>query len=295
MVDSAKKKKPGARSVRGESDGSVRPEAMEAQQPDEGGDDEAPEALVEGERSYEACRAEAEAIDGRDVVSFKGSSVLAMHNARRGVEAVMAERGWFEGDKEAPKVSFVKVAATTDAAKALAFATRRAEQVVVKRSDLRARLVQASRIRRTLLRACDALVDAGALDAGEVAAIREGRGWFDTVQDCIDLAALLRRNGAKIRGKTAVTAAQINEAATLGSELLAVLRPTGAKASGAKADALSAALDMRNRMAMVLARRYELVERAAGWRWGRELGEHVPALQSRTRVIAPREEPPTPA
>ncbi len=52
---------------------------------------------------------------------------------------------------------------------------------------------------------------------------------------------------------------------------------------------------MRNRMAMVLARRYELVERAAGWRWGRELGEHVPALQSRARMTAPRDEPPTPA
>lgn len=46
------------------------------------------------------------------------------------------------------------------------------------------------------------------------------------------------------------------------------------------------AADMRDRVAVVLARRYRYVERAAGWRWGRALDAHVPAMFSREVVGA---------
>jgi hypothetical protein len=261
---------------------STRPQAADAEGfPD--GEEADDEALIGGEAAVAEFRAEAEAVDERDVRPFRGSATLAIHNVRAGVAAVMAERSWFERDAQGPKVDFTRLAKTIEVARAMAFAARRAEQVVIRRPDMKARFARAAKLRRVLLKAADALVDAGLLDADAVAAIKAGRGWFDVAQDCVDLASLFRRNAAKVRGKTAVTAAQLREAAQLGEELLDTLTPEGAKPTGARARELADAIALRDRLGTVLAHRYAEVERAAGWRWGRALGDYVPSVLSRVR------------
>ncbi len=262
--------------------GSMRPMAVNTEEPviEEGADGE---DLAGGEAALAEFTAEAEAVDERDVKPFSGSATLVVHNVREGIAAVMKERAAIEGDANAPKVDFSRIERCTESAKALAFAARRVEQVVIKRPDLRVKFAASSKIRRVLLKAADALVDAGVFDAAEVASIKAGRGWFDVAQDCADLASLFRRNAAQVRGKTAVTAAQLKEAAALGEELLDALTPTGGRPRGEKAEALAKLTALRDRMAVVVARRYQEVERVAGWRWGRSLGEHVPSMLSRVR------------
>ena len=73
----------------------------------------------------------------------------------------------------------------------------------------------------------------------------------------------------------------MKEAADLGSELLRTLKPRGVGRRGERSEAEVAASDARDRMAVVVARRYAYVERIAGFRWGRELGAAVPAMLSR--------------
>lgn len=247
--------------------------------------------LVGGEAAAEALRAEAESVDSRDVKPFTGSATLVAHNVRTGLAAVMRERAWFEREPDAPKIDFARLQRCDEAARALVFVTRRAEQVVVKRPAVRAMCSRAAASRKVLLKAADALVDAGVFDADVVATIRAGRGWIDTAQDYVDLATLFRSNASRTRGKTAVKAEQIREAAELGAALLDVLKPGGARASSDKPEAQSQALLLRDRMAVVVSRRYAEVERAAGWRWGRALDEHVPAMLSRVRA-APRQKAP---
>lgn len=260
------------------------------------------EAVGGGEGALAAFTPEAEAVDARDVKPFSGGATLTLHNVRAGVAAVLAERAWFERDAQGPKVDFKRIEECAEAARALAFAARRAEQVVVQRPDLNAKFTRSAKLRRVLLKAADALVDGGVFLAAEVALIKAGRGWFDIAQDLVDIASLFRRHAAAVRGKTAVSAAQLREAATLGEELLALLTPMGARPKGERAEALTKATALRDRLAVVVARRYQEVERAAGWRWGRSLDEHVPSMLSRTRSKRVAEEsdggiarPPSPA
>ncbi len=261
--------------------GSMRPMAADAEEPViEEADDE---DLAGSEAALAAYTPEAEAVDARDVRPFSGSATLVVHNVREGIAAVMRERAVIEADPNAPRVDFSRVERCIESAKALALAVRRVEQVVIARPDLRVKFKSASKVRRVLLKAAEALVDAGVFDARVVANIKVGRGWFDVAQDCVDLASLFRGSASKVRGKTAVTAAQIREAAALGEELLEALTPAGGRPKGEKAEALAKLTALRDRLAVVVARRYQEVERVAGWRWVRSLGDHVPSMLSRGR------------
>lgn len=273
---------------------SVRPEVIDEDAPQ--AEHEDADVETEGAEAEYAKHADAaRAIDARDVKTFTGDAMIALFNVRVGVKAVVAARAMFEQDPNAPKVDFAALEGTVGVAQALTLATRRAERVVVANTGLRAKLSDAAKTRRALLASAVALAEGGVIDASEVARIRKGRGPMDTAQDCIDLAALFRANAARIQGRTTVTAEQLRDAAKLGNELVAALTPAGAKtAAPTKENAPEA--EMRDRMAVLLARRYFEVERAAGWLWGRALDEHVPALLARStssrKLAKTPEEPP---
>lgn len=132
-----------------------------------------------------------------------------------------------------------------------------------------------------MLASAVALAAAGLVPRREVEKIQEGRGTIDAAQDCVDLAAFFRKHAAAVRGKTAVTAAQIAEAATVGTELLKVLRKKTAKRDTSPKGPLKEAIDVRDRMATLLTVRHETARRAGYWLWGDALDRNVPALQAR--------------
>jgi hypothetical protein len=238
----------------------------------------APLAPVGLEASWEETRADAERVDPRDVTTFKGTATVVLHNVRAGVDAVLAERPWFEAQDDGPKLDFARVASATTAAEALVFTAARASR----RSSLKGDLVgKVKRARKTLtaLRAgAEALVAAGIIDEVPASA---GRGPTGVARDCVTLASLFRTHRAKTRHVTAVTPAFITEAATLGTELLSEITPKGAPVRYQRTEAERAAADDRDRVAAVVTARYHYVERAAGWRWGSAAAEHVPAMLTR--------------
>ncbi len=117
--------------------------------------------------------------------------------------------------------------------------------------------------------------------------IHAGTGKIDTATDCIDLAALFRTYAAKVKGNTAVTTAEVAEAATLGSDLLKLLKPRTAK-KVRPADAKKAA-DVRDRLWTLVKQGYDALWRACAYLYGADdVVTRVPALQARTATTSTR-------
>ena len=226
---------------------------------------------------------EARAIDARDVTPFKGNTARAVINVQTGVSAVLAESARF-AEKGAPAVDLTALEGTVGVAKALDFAARRVRQVGAAPTTKRAVIGRAAKVRGVLAVGARALASAGLLDAAEVKRITGGRGPTHTGQSCCDLAALFRRNEATIRGRHAVTEAQIDEAARLGSMLVATVVPRGGKVPTAADPATAQAAELRDRLGVLLTRRYFVVESVGGWLWGRAVIDHVPALHTFERT-----------
>jgi hypothetical protein len=145
-------------------------------------------------------------------------------------------------------------------------------------SEQRKNLAILRPLRLLLLVTADSLAEAGLLSRAEVAAIRKGRGDIDAAKDCVALAALFRKNAAKLRGKHAVSAAQLKQADELGAALLKTLKP--ARARRAKTAATVEAVD-RDRLWTLVERRHEQLWRAGAYLFGRAaVDEKVPSLQA---------------
>ena len=126
----------------------------------------------------------------------------------------------------------------------------------------RAQLVErATHLRARLLKAADALADAGLLDPQAVENIRKGAGHVDKANDLVALTALFVQHWDSIEKKTAITREQIEEAETLGPTLLVAL-------SDSPDNKPDAALEARQRAFTLLARAYDEVRRAVHFvRW----------------------------
>lgn len=243
------------------------------------------------EEAFERFKAEAGALQG-PLVGFRADVRLAYYNANRGVEALLERRAQIE--KDLPGISMGEVEAIPALALGAVFAASRAAQAQAQGADepsISTMLMRARDLRALMLSSAESLVRAGLLPERAVEKIRQGRGAMDAAQDCVDLAALFRSNAGKLRGKTPVSAANLAEAANVGSELLTMLKPKAARSGKGAGKELMAAVDMRDRFWTMLVRRYEKARRAGVWLWGEaEVDEHVPLLQS--RVAAPRKATP---
>jgi hypothetical protein len=94
-------------------------------------------------------------------------------------------------------------------------------------------------LREGLLVGAEALAARGILDPVTVAEIRSGQGNLDMANDLVALSALFTVHAEAVKGKTAVTEAEVARAASLGPELLAALgtrRRVGAAAARKSAE-----------------------------------------------------------
>ncbi len=253
------------------------------------------------EASYQRFEADAKGIAAADVQPLNCNAMVCFHNARSGAMAVLAERARIEADPDAPKVDFARIEATVRVGEAAVFAARRAANTVAAKGDVQAKTSKMFEVRDTLAASAVAAVKAKLVkgeEADAIAVILKGRGPIDGAQDCIDLASWFRRNASALRGRTAITTADLEAAERLGAELLHVLSPAGVEvAVEAELNAVATeAASMRDRMATLLARHHAYVARVGGWLWGHDLEAHVPLLRSRA-VTSPRAvaAPPAPA
>jgi hypothetical protein len=219
--------------------------------------------------------ADAQSIPGRDVRPLRADPALAYHNVDTGLEAV--------GPHEA---ALAKLPSPFDL-NAMKSLRRVALGVIyasaqVDRSSpgtIQKIFKRAAELRDVLLSAAVASMKAGVLPATKVRKIVAGRGMRDMAQDCIDLAQLFRDHAADVKGKTAITKAQIDEAARIGDQLVASLKPNRAKAR--VPETVKSAVDTRDRMWTLLVTRHrEQLRRAGHWLWVDDVDEHVPPLLS---------------
>ena len=246
----------------------------------------APAEAVGVEAAWERFRHEAAAVDARDVKTFTGNASVVLHNVSTGVGAVMAERAWFEAQADGPRVDFERVAAVESAAEALGFTAAQASASVSVPTTLAAKIKRARVVRKKLRANAEALVEAGVLAVSELP-VFEDRGPLDVARACVGWAAFFRAKQAQIRGATGVRSTLVREAGELGSELLREIKPRGVANPRVRSEAERAAADDRDRMAVVVERRYDYVERVACWRWGRDCEAIVPPM--RTRDLFSRE------
>jgi hypothetical protein len=240
----------------------------------------APAEAVGVEAAWERFRHEAAAVDARDVKTFTGNASVVLHNVSTGVGAVMAERAWFEAQADGPRVDFERVAAVESAAEALGFTAAQASASVSVPTTLAAKIKRARVVRKKLRANAEALVEAGVLAVSELP-VFEDRGPLDVARACVGWAAFFRAKQAQIRGATGVRSTLVREAGELGSELLREIKPRGVANPRVRSEAERVAADNRDRMAVVVERRYDYVERVACWRWGRDCEAIVPSMRAR--------------
>jgi hypothetical protein len=221
--------------------------------------------------------AEAQAIPARDVRPFRGDAALAFHNVDAGLAAVAAR----EAELSALPAPFDVAAMRSLRKLALAVVYAAAQVDRSSPGTTRKRIARASELRDLLLTNAVALMKSGVLPEPKVKKILAGKGTRDLAQDCVDLAQLFRDNAAALKGKTAVTKAQIDEAARVGNELIATLQPSRGKAR-VPAEVKSA-VDTRDRVWTLLWTRHkEQLRRAGMWLWIDDIDRHVPPLLSNT-------------
>lgn len=143
-------------------------------------------------------------------------------------------------------------------------------------------LDRATSLRAKLLKAADALADAELVDAMAVARIREGSGNLDKATDLVALAALFSQSWSEIHDKTAITLAQVNEAASIGPSLLLALSEQPLPKSGG-------ATDMRQRAFSHLVSMYDRIRRAVSFvRWDEgDMDAFAPSLYAKSRKRKP--------
>lgn len=230
------------------------------------------------ERAYDTFLPLAEALLPAEVTPFRADMRLVLFNVSAGTKALLEERARLA--KELPALNLTEVQSLPDLALAVLFAVVQVDRgASASTGAIRAMLARAMELRLLMLTAASSLALAGLIPTRAVAKIREGRGSFDVAEDCVSLAALFRASPVAIK-KTVVTAAQVREAAELGTKLLDVLRPRKAKAKGRAPAAVVQAAARRDRLWSLLVQRYDRAHRAAVWLYGREVDAHVPALMA---------------
>jgi len=240
---------------------------------------EAPDQVPEiagSEAAYQKLLPIAEAIEARDVSPLRADVAVAGHNASTGAAAVLEHQSVLA--EHLPKVKASDISDIPSIVDAFAFAALRVDHLIAPESGIAELLRTARRTRRLLLSSATALAEAGVLNAKAVQKIIEGRGPMDTAEDCVALAALFGKEAKKLKGKTAVTAAQVKEAAEVGTRLRGVLKPTKAVKTSAPSAELARATDVRDRFWTLLVQRHDIAWRAGAYLFGKDVHDRVPPL-----------------
>jgi hypothetical protein len=226
---------------------------------------------LSSKKAYEAFLAAAKAVDASAIEECRADIALVYHSVKRGVEGVLAQEAALGG---LPQVKVEELRELPQLAQGLAFAVLQLHRDV-EAASFGPLFAQAPRLRRKLLKAADALAEAGLVSDADAEQVRR-LGLQDVVEDCTALVALLRRNEAKVAGHSPVTAADLDEAEQVAARLRGLLAPRG-EGQGS----LEEAARIRDRFWTLLTQRHELLWRCGAWLYGREVDERVPPLQAR--------------
>jgi hypothetical protein len=238
--------------------------------------------VVGSEADFVHFLAEATALSAGDVIPLRADVSLARVNVTLALASLLAREA---EAKKLPGIHLASLKQLPRKVQATIFATTQVGDAAS--GEITEKLARAGVLRKKMFRAADALVDEKLFPADKVKELHAGSGKIDVASDCVGLAALFTKHAKQAKGKTTVSAADVKEAAALGSELLKVLKPSTAKKTRSE-DARKAA-DVRDRMWTLVVRGYADVWRACAFLYGPELiEEKVPALLARAATTSNR-------
>ncbi|QRN93353.1 hypothetical protein JRI60_29645 [Archangium violaceum] len=256
-------------------DDSSRPEASETPSVD------AAELESIGSRAaYDAFLADARAIEPGFIEECCADIVLAYRSVVHGVENVLGSGSVVVG--RLPNVNVVELSMLPRLAQALAFAALQVEREL-ELASFGKLYDRVQHLRRKLRKAADALAESRLLPDADVDEVWL-RGKHDVLDDCLSLVALLRRNEARIAGRSPVVASDLVEAEQLVGQLRVMLGQQGVESSGG-ATSLVNAVEIRDRFWTLLNQRYDVLWRCGAWLYGRAVDERVPPLPVRPALI----------
>jgi len=245
---------------------------------------------VDVEAYYNKHLPAAQALPADSILTRRVDSDLAIVNVETGMHVVTEHE--LEIVEHFPKVDLPTLKALKEIALATKYATLRAEQQVPAESQMAAKLSEARDLRSKLMTAAKALAEMGLIPAAEVAVIAAGKGVRDRAEDCVSLAALFRNHAVAIAGKHAITTEIIDQAAAVGSWLVATLRP--ADAPNPPPPEPSPVVEIRDRFVTLLVNVHNTLQAIAHYFHPFDWEERAPALGSR-RAARKKPEPTPPA
>lgn len=236
---------------------------------------------------------EARELSAGDVVA-RGPVNLsrAANNLTIAHEFVVAHRA--EVDATGITVDWDAIARNADLAAALAWAD--VPTPAATDDTLREDIQSFTRGSRALAADARSMVLRGALPAEAVSAVlRRRRGVLQIAHATVGLVALYREHATKLRGQSAVTAAELATLSRDAGDLLPRLDRGRSRDHAARA-AKDAQRDLVDRMWTLAVRHHHTLSRLAGAVWGAEASARVPSLRAgvtrrRRAPVAPK--PPT--
>jgi hypothetical protein len=234
---------------------------------------------VGSQAAYDAFLAAAKLLDPSVIEECCADVVLAYHNVSRGVENVLGGGAVVVG--KLPDVNVVELSLLPRLAQGLVFATLQVHREL-RSAPFGVLFERAQVLRRKLRKAAEALAEAGLLADADIDEVRL-QVRQDVLEDCLALAALLRRNEGQITGRSPVAAADLREAEQVADKLRTMLGQQGDAIEGAPS--LVKVIEMRDRFWTLLFQRYDVLWRCGAWLYGRAVEERVPPLPIRQSVF----------
>lgn len=232
---------------------------------------------VEAAQAYAKFLPLAQAIGAEDIAPYRIDAALAIVNVRMAMPVLLAKKDLLAD--HLPKVDAALLLALPDIALATEYAALKAEHALPADKLMGPKLAEGWQLRSLLLEAARMLASAGLVKQEEFDAIAEGKGQRDMAQDCLALADLFRKYEATIAGKHPIAVAQINEAAAVGTWLMANLRTTNAMPE--RTTTPSPEIDIRDRLGTLLVQQFQILEKVVHYFYGKQWDNLLPSLQSR--------------
>lgn len=235
---------------------------------------------ISSQTAYDAFIVAAKAIEPGFVEECCADVVLTYHTVIRGVENVLGRGAVVVG--RLPNVDVVELSVLPRLAQGLAFAALQVnrELEAVSFGSLFERV---QHLRRKLRKAADALAEARLLSDADVNEVWL-HGQQDVLDDCLALVALLKRNEARIAGRSPVVASELLEAEQAAEKLRVMLGRQEEVGDGG-APSFVKSIEVRDRFWTLLNQRYDVLWRCGAWLYGRAVDDRVPPLPVRRALV----------
>lgn len=225
--------------------------------------------LDESAQLYAKHLPSARALHPEDVVPYRIDAAVALANVRLAMPLILAKKHLLA--EHLPKVDEAMLIALPEIALATEYAAKQAENARPADKLLGPKLAEGWQLRALLLEAARMLASAGLVHQEDVDSIAAGRGQRDMAQDCLALAELFQRHESAIVGKHPIDPLQIQEAAAVGTWLLANLRASKTPAEE---------VDIRDRMGSLLLQQFQILGKVAHYFYGKHWETLIPSLQA---------------